>query len=152
MSVLGFNYRLDEIRAAIGRVQLKKLERNNTRRKQLVEHYHELLQELTPSVGIPFTDHRVQSSYHLLCILLPKGINRVGFMENMKSQRIQTSIHYPPVHTFSGYADLDRAGRGLLPVTDAVASREVTLPLYPGLTNANVNSVVNAVAGSLKQV
>ena len=149
VTALGYNYRLDEIRSAIGRVQLKKLPGNNQRRSQIVAQYHDLLQELSPLITRPFSAHRGTSSYHIFPILLPKGSDRVRFMEHMKSKRMQTSIHYPPIHSFSAYADVDRPGRGLLPLTDDVASREVTLPLYPGLTDANVVLVANAIHEAL---
>ncbi len=68
-------------------------------------------------------------------------------MDEMKTRGIQTSIHYPPVHSFSYY----RAESGVpsLPVTEEIGAREVTLPLYPGMTPAEVESVVTAAAASL---
>lgn len=145
---LGYNYRIDEIHSAIGRVQLNKLAGNNLRREKIVAHYHELLQELAPSVIIPFQSFRGTPSYHILPILLSKQNDRHAFMESMKEQRVQTSIHYPPVHTFSAFADMDQ--KHDLPVTEDVASREVTLPLYPGLSNDDILTVVQAVQKSLR--
>lgn len=144
---LGYNYRIDEIHSAIGRVQLTKLAGNNLRRQKIVTHYHELLQELAPSVIIPFQSFRGTSSYHILPVLLPKGNDRQAFMEKMKEQRIQTSIHYPPVHTFSAYADMNH--KGSLTITEEVAGREVTLPLYPALSKEDILTVVQAVQKSL---
>ncbi len=144
---LGFNYRIDEIRSAIGRVQLQKLERNNAARRELTSLYHELLQELCPEITLPFQDHPGVSACHLLPILLPEGTDRTRFMEQMKSQGVQTSIHYPPVHQFSAF----QGGAGqALRLTETVAAREVTLPLYPGLSKEQVNQVVKAVQQSLE--
>jgi dTDP-4-amino-4,6-dideoxygalactose transaminase len=69
-------------------------------------------------------------------------------MEHMKSNGIQTSIHYPPIHKFQTYI---KGGDDLynLPLTENVAGREVTLPLYPGLTDENVADVVYAVQGAI---
>jgi dTDP-4-amino-4,6-dideoxygalactose transaminase len=145
---LGYNYRIDEIHSAIGRVQLIKLAGNNLRREKIVAQYQELLQELTPSVTIPFQSFRGVSSYHIFPILLPKQSDRHVFMEKMKEQRVQTSIHYPPIHTFSAYADMDH--KHALTVTEEVASREVTLPLYPALSNEDILTVVRAVQKSLQ--
>ena len=142
---LGYNYRIDEIHSAIGRVQLAKLTHNNIRRAQAVSQYQELLQELAPSIIVPFQSHRGQSSYHIMPILLPKGKDRLSFMESMKAQRIQTSIHYPPIHKFSAYAEIDQSLRAPLPVTEDIVEREVTLPLYPGLSENDVLTVVQAV-------
>lgn len=146
---LGYNYRIDEIRSAIGRVQLRKLERNNRLRQDTTTLYRHLLQEMCPDVIVPFTDHPGVSACHLMPVLLPEGARRERFMEAMKARGIQTSIHYPPVHRFSAYQGLDPCPEGDLPQTESLARREVTLPLYPGLTADEVMLVVKAVREAL---
>jgi len=148
---LGYNYRIDEIRAALGRVQLSKLDRNNARRRRLTQLYRESLQELTPQITVPFADHPGVSSAHLMPILLPPGIDRVSFMESIKSKGIQTSIHYPPIHKFTSYHSSDNTNNDLLSVTEDVSAREVTLPLYPMLTHNDVIVIVQAVREALPQ-
>lgn len=144
---LGYNYRIDEIRAALGVVQLGKLESNNERRRHLTQVYRDALQELTPQVSVPFVGHDGISAAHLLPVLLPAGTNKSNFMENMKTCGVQTSFHYPPIHTFTAYKhDGDHIS---LPITDAVAEREVTLPLYPTLRDEDVLTVAHTVAKSL---
>jgi Predicted pyridoxal phosphate-dependent enzyme apparently involved in regulation of cell wall biogenesis len=145
---LGYNYRIDEIRSALGIVQLNKLERNNERRRHLVRIYRSALQEF-PQVSVPFSDHPGITSAHIMPILLPPHTDRVAFMEQMKSQGIQTSIHYPPIHKFTAYQRIVEDGKNQLLVTENVAEREVTLPLYPAMSNEDVNLVVKAVAHSL---
>ena len=145
VTALGYNYRIDELHSAIGRIQLAKLAYNNARRAQAVAQYNDLLQELVPSISVPFQTHRGVSSYHIFPILLPQGKDRLAFMESMKAERIQTSIHYPPVHKFSAYAEIDQSARAPLPVTEDIVAREVTLPLYPGLSENDVLTVVQAV-------
>lgn len=147
---LGYNYRLDEIRAALGRVQLSKLDRNNERRRILSALYREQLQELVPTIVVPFNETRGISACHLLPILLPAGSDRLGFMEYMKSHGIQTSIHYPPIHKFQAFAGIG-LGAGDLPVTENVTGRQVTLPLYPTLKEEDVTVVVQAVQGAFHQ-
>ena len=149
---LGFNYRMDEIRAAIGRVQLKKLEKNNTKRQELTHHYHTLFIKLVPVVTIPFHEYRGKSSCHILPILLPEGIDRNQFMEKMKEIGIQTSIHYPPIHQFTAYKDRFDRFQESLPITENVASREVTLPLFPTLTKSQVELVVHVAIESLEAI
>jgi dTDP-4-amino-4,6-dideoxygalactose transaminase len=146
---LGYNYRIDEIRAALGIVQLKKLERNNERRRHLTQVYRDTLQEFY-QIGVPFSDHPGITSAHIMPILLPHDSDRIDFMEQMKIQGIQTSIHYPPIHTFTSYREFDgeHAAKGL-PLTENVAAREVTLPLYPKMTDEDVTLVVKAIAHSL---
>ncbi len=139
---LGYNYRIDEIRSALGRVQLAKLNRNNARRKELTDLYQSLLTELAPQVAIPFMDHPGKSAYHIMPVLLPKGVDRTRFMDGMKSRGIQTSIHYPPIHQFRAYAEYRDAE---LPITEEVSAREVTLPLYPAMTDEMVQYVVQSI-------
>ena len=100
---LGYNYRIDEIRAALGIVQLGKLTSNNEHRRRLTQMYRDALQELAPQVTVPFAQHAGISAAHLMPVLLPAGSNKSSFMENMKAQGIQTSFHYPPIHTFTAY-------------------------------------------------
>jgi dTDP-4-amino-4,6-dideoxygalactose transaminase len=143
---LGYNYRIDEIRAALGIAQLAKVEKNNECRRHLTQLYHSELQELASRVSIPFQNHEGKTSAHIMPILLPKGTEREQFMGSMKKQGIQTSFHYPPVHTFTAYQSDTKWN---LPVTEEVASREVTLPLFPTMTAEDVDTVVSAVCASL---
>lgn len=142
---LGYNYRIDEIRSALGRVQLEKLVCNNQLRRERTALYHELLQELCPSVGIPFQGHPGVSACHLLPILLPVGMYRHTFMDGMKARGIQSSIHYPPIHKFRAYQELTSCLTPNLQFTENVTARQVTLPLYPTLSESDVMIVVDAV-------
>jgi len=146
---LGYNYRIDEIRAALGRVQLSKLDKNNQRRRELTHLYHEQLEEMAPQVIVPFKNPRGVSACHLMPVLLPDHVDKTSFMEFLKSRGIQTSIHYPPSHQFRIYMENGKAND--LPRTENIASREVTLPLYPGLTDENVAFVAEAVRDALRK-
>jgi dTDP-4-amino-4,6-dideoxygalactose transaminase len=143
---LGYNYRIDEIRAAIGLAQLSKVERNNERRRSLTQVYRDALQELAPQVAVPFQSHMGKTSAHIMPILLPQETKRKEFIDSMKENGIQTSIHYPPIHTFTAYQDTMSWD---LPVTEDVAKREITLPLYPAMSNDDVVVVVSAIQASL---
>lgn len=133
--------------SALGRVQLGKLICNNERRAQLTVLYRELLAELVPELQIPFceTREREASCYHIMPVLLPVGVDRSQFMEGMKAEGIQTSIHYPPVHQFQIYRQAGLQRKGSLTVTEEAAAREVTLPLYPTMQDEQVEWVVQAV-------
>lgn len=144
---LGYNYRIDEIRAALGREQLKKLPRNNARRAALTRLYRETMQELAPEVTIPFGNHPGESSHHILPALLPSNIERARVMEHLKAQGIQTSIHYPPVHSFSAYRSI--APHSHLPLTEDIARREITLPLYPMMKDEDVINVAQELRAAL---
>jgi dTDP-4-amino-4,6-dideoxygalactose transaminase len=139
----GYNYRLDEIRAAIGLVQLRRLPEQNAARARLVEYYRTALDGVD-GIVMPFSpDERSEPSHHLAVIVLPESCSRDSVRAALKEQGIQTSVHYPPIHGFSAYAEMSE-GRAL-PVTDAVASRIVTLPLYPHMTSVQASNVVDAV-------
>ena len=150
VTALGYNYRPSEILSALGLEQLKKLTGNNQCRLALTAHYHELLGEFTPKVGLPFRRHRGIPSAHILPILLPEGADRASFMEGMKAKGIQTSIHYPPIPDFQHYRDSGE--RSNIPLTRTIAPREVTLPLYPKMTLGEVESVVEAAKDTLNNV
>lgn len=146
----GYNYRLDEMRAALGLVQLQRLEENNVRRRQLTQLYWENLAAL-PGVELPFRDVPVAAAAcHILPVLLPPGVDRQAIMATLKGQGIQTSVHYPPIHGFTYYQNLYPSGfdHGL-PQTDEVAARELTLPLYPTLTTAQLRAVTTALGLAL---
>lgn len=144
----GYNYRIDELRSAIGRVQLTKLTANNERRRDLDGIYRRLIADAIPGITLPYSSFTGVSSYHLRPILLPEGVNRRRFMELMKAKGIQTSIHYPPVHRFTFYRQT-AAGHTTLPVTESVAERQVTLPLFPGMAVADVEFIVEAAREAL---
>jgi len=76
----GYNYRIDEIHSALGRVQLDKLDGNNARRSALSARYRELLGELCPTLALPFEGHPGISAHHIMPVLLPRGTERVRFM------------------------------------------------------------------------
>ena len=143
---LGYNYRIDEIRAALGREQLKKLPAGNVRREVLVERYREELAERLPALGLPFSEKRGLSSQHIFPVLLPEGADRQSFREALKADGIQTSFHYPPVHHFRIYR---REGEELW-MTENAARRQVTLPLFPGMTDAQQNLVIESVVRALR--
>jgi len=139
---LGYNYRIDEIRSALGIEQLKKLTENNARREELTEMYWHGLASL--EIGLPFSNiDQEQSSYHIFPVILPESSDRHAFMSGLRDAGIQSSIHYRPIHTFSYYQK--RYGKISLPITEQVGQREVTLPLYPTMGREKINLVVNQV-------
>jgi dTDP-4-amino-4,6-dideoxygalactose transaminase len=135
---LGYNYRIDEIRAAIGMVQLGKLAENNQKRGELTNFYREKLADVE-AISLPFQTYESMPSYHLFPIVLQKETFRSNFMEFMKSNGIQTSIHYPPIHQFTSYRSLHSSNG--LPVTENVGERIVTLPLFANLKREQIDYI-----------
>jgi dTDP-4-amino-4,6-dideoxygalactose transaminase len=145
---LGYNYRMTEISAALGVLQLKKLNAGNRKRKSLTELYLSNLKGI-PGLLIPFQDYPRKSSHHLFPIILDRGIKREKFMQLMRERGIQTSIHYPPIHRFSYYRRILK-GRGVrLPLTEYVGQHEVTLPLHPLIKKQDIALVCDAVKKTL---
>jgi dTDP-4-amino-4,6-dideoxygalactose transaminase len=141
---LGYNYRLDEIRSAIGLAQLQKLYTANEKRRELVELYRVQMAEKVPEMIVPFQEHPGVSGAHLMPVLLPEGADRQSVMEKMKFDGVQTSIHYPPIHQFSSFQDVVCSVS--LSISEEVAARELTLPLFPHMREEQVELVVSALA------
>jgi dTDP-4-amino-4,6-dideoxygalactose transaminase len=147
---LGYNYRTTEIQSALGLAQLKKLDRNNRKRKTLVEAYRKELQEVK-GISIPFLQFQGHPSYHLFPILVHNkqkalsSILRDRVMEGLRNFKIQTSVHYPPVHLFSLYRKNFGYKKGMLPKTEEVSKREITLPLHPRMDGRDVKWITKKV-------
>ncbi len=140
VTALGYNYRIDELRSALGLRQLGKLAQWNAQRRALWSYYRDALDDID-ALAIPFRDHEGQGVHHIFPILLKHADCRPQFMSALKSHGIQTSIHYPPVHLFSYYRRTFGFRAGMLPNTEMAASREVTLPLYPGMEIEDIDRI-----------
>ena len=146
VTMLGFNFRMDELRAALGLVQLKRLPEWNDIRRRLSLRYRQLIAEHCPSVIVPFADPW-PSAHHLMPVLLPTSISRQTVIDRLRKRGIQTTVHYPPVHRLTFYNDLQP---GLhLPRTEEFARRELTLPLHPRMMMSTVEFVVNSLVAAL---
>jgi len=143
---VGYNYRIDDIRSAIGVVQLERLAVDIARRKKLRQHYVSRLRALK-EVTIPFGDANESSSNYILPIVLNEWckVSRDRVRTELANLGIQTSIHYPAVHRFSVYQAFARA----LPKTEYVADRTLTLPLYPNLRTDQVDEICDALTNVL---
>jgi len=139
VTVPGFNFRMDDLRAALLRVQLRSLDRFNHLRRERVQWYRQLLGQ-DPRWTIPFEHFQGTSAFHLFIVVLADGISRREVMRHLGSRGIQTSIHYPPIHQFSYYRSLSLS-RSNLEITEDLGRRAVTLPLFPNMTHEQVELV-----------
>jgi dTDP-4-amino-4,6-dideoxygalactose transaminase len=146
VTMLGYNYRMDELRAAIGLAQLKKLKMWNEKRKALTCMYRRALEARCPEVRIPFAA-RDTSSHHIMPIVLPPDADRQSVMARLRGDEIQTTIHYPPAHQLSFYRSLYPSIE--LKETEEFARRELTLPLHPRMEEWQADAVSYALAKSL---
>lgn len=145
---LGFNFRLDEMRAALGCVQLDKLGANNARRAAVARRYR---QRLTGIAGLrlPFAETPGTSAYHIQPVLIDPGRDRSRVISSLRDRSIQTSIHYPPIHLLSYYRRRFGFAEGMLPLTEEAGARELTLPMFPAMTEDQVDTVCDALAAAV---
>jgi dTDP-4-amino-4,6-dideoxygalactose transaminase len=143
VTMLGFNYRMDELRAALGLVQLQNLQEWNEIRRILAVLYRRLIAQHCPAVTVPFSAPRT-STHHIMPIILPRYVKRQDVVDELRAQGIQTTIHYPPLHLMTLYQELFPGTH--LPRTEDFAQRELTIPLHPQITSPVVEAVVAALA------
>jgi dTDP-4-amino-4,6-dideoxygalactose transaminase len=143
---IGFNYRLDEPRAALGLSRLPRLQESITARRAIVRAYRERLAEV-PGIELAFTDRDVERSSHFAFpVLLADRQTRDRFRENLKDNGIQTTW-YPALHTFTEYRRF--APSGGLPQASEVGDRHCALPLSSAMDQSEVDTVVDVVRAAL---
>lgn len=135
---LGYNYRMDDIRAAIGLAQLDKIEADLKKREEIRKLYVKALNKID-SIVVPFTNHNGFSSNYIFPIILKNSNYKIrdAVREKLVKAGIQTSVHYPAVHRFSIYNDLYSE----LTNTDYAADNLITLPMYSKLTNNEIKYI-----------
>lgn len=140
---LGFNYRMDEPRAALLLSRLPRLDAEIARRRALVHAYRERLAGL-PGLTLPYRDEDVErSSCYVMPVLLDPSVDRRAFREGLRQRGVQTSILYPAIHEFTEYRR--RFPDVSLPRTEDAARTQVTLPLFPHMRQDQLEHVVGAV-------
>lgn len=143
---LGYNFRMDDIRANLGISQLKKLPSDLKKRAKVRAWYEAELKKVL-EVVVPFEGAEDFSSNYIFPVCLKDGDGeyRDQVRDRIHAAGVQTSFHYPPAHLFSIY----KSCKAKLPVTESVAQRLITLPMYAKLTRADVKEIVNALKESL---
>lgn len=139
---LGYNFRLDDIRASIAIEQLKKLPGDLEKRILVRKRYVENLSKIK-GVVVPFADCTEFTSNYIMPIVLTQGSkeDRDAIREKIHAAGIQTSVHYPAIHKFSIYKDYG----AVLPQTEYVTDHEITLPMYAALTMEQVDFICETV-------
>jgi perosamine synthetase len=134
---IGLKSHLNDIHAAIGLVQLAKLDAGNERRRQIVAMYREGFRNVSQLRMPAPDDETFQSSWHLCEVLAERRDELSVFLNN---RGINTGVHYKPVHMYRCYGN-----RPVLPVAEQLFPRMLTLPLYPGLNDSDVSRVIDSV-------
>lgn len=149
VSEIGYNYRMDDIRASIGIIQLTKIKKDIFQRNQVRKMYLDALSTFR-GIDIPFYGYKHLSSNYIMPILLKDADSdqRDKVRERMHELGIQTSMHYPPAHTFTSYSTHNSS----LPVTDYVAKNEISLPMYSKLSKEDIELIAHTLNKVLKNV
>jgi dTDP-4-amino-4,6-dideoxygalactose transaminase len=144
---LGFNYRLDEPRAALLLSRLGRLEADIARRRELTLRYRSLLAQVD-GIVVPFEDAEVpSSSCYVIPIMLERDGTQAQVSSRLRERGIQTSIFYPSIHRFTAYRE--RFPDVSLPITELASRTELTLPFYPHMTGDDQDRVVTALAEAI---
>jgi dTDP-4-amino-4,6-dideoxygalactose transaminase len=150
VDVLGGKYNMTEIAAAIGLGQMRHLTAFNTRRLALAQHYfHCFGAEFETRYGaeLPIADFE-HSNWHMFHLVLPDRISRAAFMQRMLDVNIGLGFHYAAIHLFTLYRKRGFK-EGMFPVAERVCRQIVTLPLFPSMSDSDVERVVAAVKSAL---
>ncbi|GAB2545127.1 UDP-4-amino-4,6-dideoxy-N-acetyl-beta-L-altrosamine transaminase [Gracilibacillus alcaliphilus] len=144
MQFLGFNYRMSDIQAALGRSQLNKLDEFISKRKQIIELYNQSFRDIT-GVQIPVQSSNTVSSWHLYILRIDSTkFDRREIFNAFLDNNIGVNVHYIPVYFQPYYQQLGYE-KGLCPVAEEVYQTIITLPLFPSMAEKDVQDVITAV-------
>ena len=145
---LGFNYRLDDLSAALGIGQLEKLDRILEARRAVARRYNELLESV--DVETPLADDADHvRSWFVYVVKLPSGADRDGLMARLAAEGIATAPYLPSIHLQSYMRELYGFGEGMLPVSEDCSARTMALPFHARLEREDQERVVEALRNAL---
>lgn len=144
----GLKANLPDLLAALARSQLTKFPAMQARRREIVRGYRERLVEV-PSVRMVPSEADPRSADHLAVVLLPVGADRSAVVAEFAHEHIGTSVHFRPLHHFSWFAANAPVGPTGTATADTLADRALSLPLHPGLTDADLDRVIAVLARAL---
>jgi len=147
MQSLGFNYRLTDLQAALGSSQLKRLNKYKERRREIIKIYNNAFQSLDYIIT-PFEKDKVSSCFHLYVILIDYNLlnlTRKEVMNLLKEKGVLTQVHYIPVHLQPFYKDNYGYKTGDYPAAEHYYEKCLSIPLFPAMTNNNVETVIAAI-------
>lgn len=148
MKMLGRNYRITDFQCALGISQLKKMDLFLKRRKEIAKVYNDELKGIF-GVMTPYVAPTVRHAWHLYPVLVDKKITtRDTFFERMRANAIGVNVHYIPIYRFTYYSRFGFKSADY-PNTEDISSSIVSLPMFPKLTDRELECVVEAVRKSL---
>jgi perosamine synthetase len=143
---IGFNYRMTDAQAAVGLVQLKKLDSHNAKRIEIARKYTCGLRGLT-GLQLPYVQRESKHVYHIYAVLVEPEfrMNKEDFMwELYTAKRIKVWSHYMPIHLTTAYRKLGH-GPGECPVAEQLFEKYVSLPIHPRMTEESIQYVIRSV-------
>jgi perosamine synthetase len=150
MQMLGYNYRLTDIQSALGISQLTKLDRLVERRREIATIYNE---EFAPlPLELPMETDDARSSYHLYVVRVKDGaqLSRKQLYDSLRNRGIFCQVHYIPVHTSPYYRQQFGYDWGDFPIAEDHYHRALSIPMFPGMTDQDVKTVVTTITEVLK--
>lgn len=146
---VGYNYRMDDIHASLGIVQLSKLREDLEKRAKIRQFYEEKLKDFDDII-VPFCDNEeFVSNYIFPIVLSDKYTGKRDEVRNrLQELGIQTSVHYPAIHKFSIYKKYTKE----LPITEYVTDNEITLPMYGSLSQEQVSYICSSLKNAVKGI
>jgi dTDP-4-amino-4,6-dideoxygalactose transaminase len=144
MQCLGFNYRITDIQCAIGIAQMEKIDRFVERRRQIAAAYCKRLSAIDDIV-LPVEKDYAVSSWHIYCIRVKSKAQRRPIFEALKKFGLGVQVHYLPVYLQPYYQKVHKFRAGLCPKAENYYREAITLPLYPAMTDEEVEKVMRAV-------
>ena len=145
MSELGYNYRLDEIRSALGLNQLKRLQQMNKSRQNACAYYNSHLKDI-PGIELYIDSKLKNNSCHLYVVKILKnfGMNRNTLFKHLLKKGIRTSVHYKPLNKFSFYKNKLKI-HSTLSNSEKLYSQILSLPLFPQITKRELDLVIQTI-------
>ena len=146
MVLLGFNYRLPDIACALGLQQLKKLEANLARRREIALRYTSAFRDL-PGIAVPWVAENCAAAWHLYPVRIDPaqlGCDRATLFRALRAENIGVNVHYIPVHLHPYYRDHFGYAGGEFPVAESAYQNLLSLPLFHGMGDQDVGDVIEA--------
>ena len=152
METLGFNYRITDFQAALGMSQLKKIDKYKIRRREIVNYYNDHFSDIEELIR-PYESEGVNSNFHLYILQIKDNskFDRYDLFNYLQSKNYSPMVHYIPVHLLSYYRENFGYKRGDFPVAEKIYDRSITIPLYPALTDLEVEKVVKDICSFVKE-
>lgn len=150
---LGYNYRITDVQAVLGLSQMKRLKRFKIRRREIVERYNHAFQNL-PNITVPYEHQTCDSNFHLYivtCDFDSMGYTKNSFMIALKEKGVLTQVHYIPVYSQPFYQKLNNEGWGDFPNAEKYFEKCVSLPLFPAMSDVDVDSVIQSVIETVRR-